>query len=324
MIEPLILHEDAAQAAALFARTTGGETVYRPLNEEEFYQTFIRSTDTVTKVNVCEKEGDTVLGFASGAINAGKAVGYITMIVVDRAHRRDGMGTRLLAALETELHKAAPIQSYEITFFNPVNLTWIVPGTPGHDHPNAPGIDVASDGYLFFKNNGYLDTVYQNSFYQPLAGFAIKPKIQARIDGLREHDLAVGYYDKERHFGMEELFDDLGNPLWKTEILGNIAREDGGDPVIIAHRGGKAVGFTGPIHVQESGRGYFAGIGIHSDYRAYGLGSVLFSVLCRSLKEIGASYMTLFTGETNPARYIYQSAGFKIVKTWADMEKKIK
>ena len=216
MIEPLILHEDAAQAAALFARTTGGETVYRPLNEEEFYQTFIRSTDTVTKVNVCEKEGDTVLGFASGAINAGKAVGYITMIVVDRAHRRDGMGTRLLAALETELHKAAPIQSYEITFFNPVNLTWIVPGTPGHDHPNAPGIDVASDGYLFFKNNGYLDTVYQNSFYQPLAGFAIKPKIQARIDGLREHDLAVGYYDKERHFGMEELFDDLGNPLWKT------------------------------------------------------------------------------------------------------------
>ena len=53
-------------------------------------------------------------------------------------------------------------------------------------------------------------------------------------------------------------------------------------------------------------------------------GGVLFSVLCRSLKEIGASYMTLFTGETNPARYIYQSAGFKIVKTWADMEKKIK
>ena len=34
--------------------------------------------------------------------------------------------------------------------------------------------------------------------------------------------------------------------------------------------------------------------------------------------------MTLFTGETNPARYIYQSAGFKIVKTWSDMEKVIK
>ena len=92
----------------------------------------------------------------------------------------------------------------------------------------------------------------------------------------------------------------------------------------IAVHNGKAVGFTGPIHVQESGRGYFAGIGVHSEYRKYGLGKALFSTLCKSLKEIGAGYMTLFTGETNPARYIYQSAGFKIVKTWSDMDKIIK
>ena len=56
MIEPLILREDAAQAAALFARTTGGETVYRPLSEDDFYDTFIKSTDTITKINLCEKE----------------------------------------------------------------------------------------------------------------------------------------------------------------------------------------------------------------------------------------------------------------------------
>ena len=73
----------------------------------------------------------------------------------------------------------------------------------------------------------------------------------------------------------------------------------------------------------ESGRGFFAGIGVHSEYRKYGLGKSLFSTLCQSLKDIGAGYMTLFTGETNPARRIYASAGFKIVKTWSDMQKDI-
>jgi len=43
-----------------------------------------------------------------------------------------------------------------------------------------------------------------------------------------------------------------------------------------------------------------------------------------SLKDLGAEFMTLFTGETNPARNIYETAGFKIVKTWADMKFEIK
>lgn len=69
----------------------------------------------------------------------------------------------------------------------------------------------------------------------------------------------------------------LAARIGKRLLWGNIAREDGGDPVIIAEHNGKAVGFTGPIHVQESGRGYFAGIGVHSEYRKYGLGKALFS-----------------------------------------------
>ena len=39
------------------------------------------------------------------------------------------------------------------------------------------------------------------------------------------------------------------------------------------------------------------------------------------LKERGARFMSLFTGETNRARSIYESAGFRIVKSWACMRK---
>lgn len=33
--------------------------------------------------------------------------------------------------------------------------------------------------------------------------------------------------------------------------------------------------------------------------------------------------MSLYTGDTNPARHIYESSGFKIVRTWANMRKEI-
>lgn len=316
---------DGVLAARLFNCCAECEFVHKKLSDADFAAQFITSSDRVTKINLAAKTDDgALLGFANGCIKKSADIGYITFVLVEKQYRRQGIAGALLAELERALADTAAITRYQIIFFNPIALTWIIPGTPGHDHPNAPGIDVASGAYLFFKNNGYLDSVFQNSFYLPLQNFTIKPDIQARIDALPEHELSICFYDPEKHFGIKELLDDLGSEDWKEIILGNLAREDGGDPVIIAEHNGKAVGFTGPIHVQESGRGYFAGIGVHSEYRKYGLGKALFSTLCKSLKDIGAGYMTLFTGETNPARYIYQSAGFKIVKTWSDMEKIIK
>lgn len=317
---------DAAQAAKLYNASAEGELVYKKLSEEAFVDTFMTGGDGITKLLLAAKaETGAISGFAGGCLVRGKAIAYITFVLVDEAYRRQGIGSALLAGLEQALLEAAemPLEKYQMIFFNPAALTWIVPGTAGHDHPNAPGVDVASDAYIFFKNQGYMDRVFQNSFYLPLAHFAVKPEVQAKMDALPEHDLSICFYDAEKHYGMEELFDNLGSEAWKEEILGNISRPDGGDPVIIAEHKGKAVGFTGPIRVQESGRGYFAGIGVHSDYRQYGLGKSLFSTLCLELKKIGAGYMTLFTGETNPARRIYSSAGFKIVKTWSDMEKSL-
>lgn len=317
---------DQEQARSLFNRSAQQETVYQTLSEPDFVRTFLTGTDAVTKINLIAKaETGAVAGFASGSLVQGRDIAYVTFVLVDPVHRRQGIGRQLLAELEKALAAEAKtsIVKYQMIFFNPAALTWVVPGTPGHDHPNAPGVDVASDAYIFFKNQGYLDRVFQNSFYLPLDRFVMKPEVQAKKDALPQHELSVCFYDPAKHYGMEELLDNLGSEDWKTEILGNLARPDGGDPVIIAEHKGRAVGFTGPIRVQESGRGYFAGIGVHSEYRQYGLGKVMFSTLCQSLKDIGAQYMTLFTGETNPARRIYQSAGFKIVKTWSDMEKSV-
>ena len=51
-----------------------------------------------------------------------------------------------------------------------------------------------------------------------------------------------------------------------------------------------------------------------------------FAALSRLLeaeKQVGARYMTLFTGTSNHARQMYRKAGFREVRTFAVMEKEL-
>ncbi len=298
--------------------------LHKKLDLETFNSKFIEVSDNIEKINCVCKEEEKVIGFGNACYKKGEEVGYITFILVQEEYIRRGIGSEILKALEEELKKNDKLKKLEIIFFNPINLEWIVPGTKGHDHPNAPGVDMSSPAYLFFKNTGFRDFATQNSYYRLLEGFAYTEKIEKRAAELSDKEITITYYDKEKHYDFEELFENLNTPLWTEAIMGNISKEDAGYPVLIVENKGKICGFTGPLMVQDSKRGYFAGIGIHSEYRKHGAGKVLFSALCRGLKDEGAHYMTLFTGETNPARNIYESAGFKIVRSWADMRKEIK
>ena len=85
-------------------------------------------------------------------------------------------------------------------------------------------------------------------------------------------------------------------------------------PVALA--GNTVAGFAGPVYPEPTGRGCFAGIGIAPQYQHRHLGKLLFFRLCAEEKRAGAVYMSLFTGVANPARRIYESAGFTSVRTF--------
>ena len=82
-------------------------------------------------------------------------------------------------------------------------------------------------------------------------------------------------------------------------------------------------GFTGPIYPEETGRGYFSGIGVAPQYEKQGLGTLLFYRLLQREKEAGAQYMSLFTGVNNRAKQIYLGAGFRVVRTFAVLRKEL-
>ncbi|MCI8401919.1 MAG: GNAT family N-acetyltransferase [Lachnospiraceae bacterium] len=318
--------EDTQAALELFnGCAASGEILYKPFADAESFEAFFLKRKEEGLKTVALIAADRT-AFASGCYMDGEEKGYISFVAVAPDQRRKGIGQEILRALEQGLSSASDerITKFEVIFFNPMNFTWVVPGTDGHDHPNAPGVDVGSMGYLFLKNCGYRDFAYQNSYHIDLSDYQFSKDMERRIASLKEKGIEITYYDGEKHSGLEELMDSFGNPLWKKEVLENAALPGGGDPLLIVNWNGKAMGFTGPLSVQESGRGFFCGIGVHKDCRGNGAGKALFAYLCAGLKDMDARFMTLFTGETNPARNIYEAAGFHIVRTWADMRKELK
>ena len=322
MIRPMD-SQDVEAAAALWNRAAESRDIlHKPLALDKFRQKFVEAGPGEVKHNLVAETDGRVIGFGSAYHRPGADLGYVTFVLVDPAHRRQGIGGRILSALEARLRESPTLTKIHLNFFNPVNLEWFIPGTPGHDHPNARGVDARSPALPFFLANGYVETARQYSYYRLLEGFEFSPKIAERARALAERGTTVTYYDPAVHYGLNELFDDLGNEDWREKVMSDV-NSSNPHPLRIVQREGRVGGFAGPLYVQESGRGYFAGIGIHSEFRGGGAGSVLFSALCQGLKEMGATFMSLFTGKNNVARTIYESAGFEVVHEWACMRKEL-
>lgn len=299
-----------------------GEILYAAMDPDTFRDSLSCRTEGIRTVNLLEKDGH---AFASGCLDKNSGKLFVTMVLVEEKRRRQGKGKEILSVLEhlLEEEKECPDTKtiFELSFFNPVTLTWEVPGLHGVTHPNAPGVDVGGMAYLFFKNCGYREFALQNSYYLNLKDFAYPERIRERKDGLAQEGVTFQTYDRRHHQGMETMLQEFGNPIWEREISKEPDPGHGGRPILVPVQGGQVLGFTGPLSVEPGGRGYFAGIAVSAGARGKGLGKLLFYELCRGLQGQGASYMTLFTGENNPARNIYEEAGFRIVRSWSDMRK---
>lgn len=298
---------------------TNGDVVFKPINNDVFEKMFLQ-TKNYEQVSVClgDDNGVAAYGFANFAKDA--IVAYITYIGVRKDMARNGLGKTVLDQLEQKLIETNPaLEKIELVFYNPCQLSWFIPNAAPHDHPGAPGVDMDSAAYSFFSKNGYVDYAIQNAYYLPLEKYEYPADIAARMEGLKDKGIEICYYDNDKNFGFPEFFDNIKNEGWRKQVLSQLDKD-----IVIASDGGKVVGYTGPLTVSPEGRGMFCGIGVHTEYRQHGIGKILFASLCKGLSEKGAGYMSLFTGTTNPARFIYEGAGFNIVRTFADMRKVIR
>lgn len=299
------------------------DILFKEMDENEIESKFFTCTSDYDIITLIAIEKNEIIGFASGTYVRNTEVAYLTCILVNMLNRRHHIGTKLLQLMENEFSKNEQIKRIDVSFFNPVHLEWFIPATLSCDHPNAPGVDINSSYYALMHKNSYFDFAIQNAYYLCLKDYQYSHDIEEKREKLKILGINITKYDPKKHSGFDELFRDLKSEHWEKEINHNIHDENLKYPVLIIEKDGLIYGFAGPLKVQKSGRGYFAGIGVHSSLRGQGAGSVLFASLCMELKKMNALYMSIFTGINNKARHIYETEGFRCVKTWANMRKEI-
>ncbi len=267
-------------------------------------------------------DGDRLVGIASGTEGISRACGYLSFLCVQPGYRRRGIGAHLLELLENILTACPGVTKLEVVFHNPVHLPWFIPGTDGDWHPCLPGVDMGSGLYLLLKRRGWRDFAVQNAYHRRLAGYTDPPALAERRAALLAEGIGLTLYDPAMHRGLPELFENIRNPGWAAQVLAHTDR-----PIVVAvdnRAGGLVVSYTGPLSVDGTpGRGNFCGIGTRTDYRGRGIGTLVFCEMCHRHAAAGANFMSLYTGENNPARNIYEAAGFRIARTFADMRKEV-
>ncbi|MDA3931349.1 MAG: GNAT family N-acetyltransferase [Tenericutes bacterium] len=291
---------DLSELYTFYKHYTTHKTKLVLLDDEEFYQKLIEEKIVFSSNN------DHLDGFLTCCIEGKKA--YISLICGEEKIVLD-----LLNSFEEYLVESKIFEIW-IHFFNPVKLAWYPKANVVH--PGIQGVVLNSELYNIYHKLGYKDHSIQQTYYQDITNFDMSKHKKKNCD------FKIEFYNSKLHKGLIDFAKNIGVKAWHDEIIHNQSL-DKPLPLLVALDGDNVIGFTGPIRAERNSRGYFAGIGIIENYRRMGIGNALFLRLCEELKNIGAKYMTFFTGTQNPARYIYLNAGFKVVETFVTMNKKL-
>jgi ribosomal protein S18 acetylase RimI-like enzyme len=335
--------KDIGQVVALFNKSCeSGEVVYSPLSECVFEQDFMKSNMHIFVAD----NGSKIAGFVHGAQKDvflpgqthENTPGYLTLIFVDKAYRRQGIGKKLTEML-ADTFSASGKKSVACSESNPLHLSWRIPGTLGHDHNKAPGVDENCAGYGFLQKIGFEAAHHEIAMYMDLKDYVWPENMTQARERLLAEGIYTGRYDAKLGYEFDGMCDRVGSEYWRHVLQMETAawqkgvpcedpdlwpdgiRPAGPRPILAATYENHIVGFTGPVDRQKSGRGWFTGICVDPNFGRRSIGEVLFHLLMQEFVNEGAAFTTLFTGLENHAQRIYARAGLRIVCNFAVMEK---
>lgn len=306
-----------------------GETLLRPFSEEYFRQKFL-DADCYEPALLCvSTEEGRLTGFIAGARkhaflnneNEQNTPGYITLLMVSPSARHRGVGSALLSQLEDSF-RAIGKTRLDVSSLSPIDLNWLIPGTPAHEHNNMPGIDEACPGYGFLTHKGYTPFVREVAMYLNLESYRKSELVEQKRASLAREGITAGLYDPAENCEWDGMCDRVGSEYWR-KVLKDELSSPAPRPILAARTNGHIVGFTGPVDVEKSGRGWFTGICTDPLYEQRGIATVLFNDLMNEFIRVGAKYSSLFTGTENHAQRLYLKTGFRPAKTFAMLKKEL-
>lgn len=345
-VRPLVRQDVPALITLWNQCVQEGEVLYAPMDEHLWQFKFVQTAGCDPQLLLTAEENGAPVGFIHGVApgtfpGSRPQIGYLTVMLVDKRRRGQGIGKALLRELSRRLREKGAVKLM-VSSLNPVNLSWRIPGTPGHDHNNMPGVDQDCAGAGFFASQGFEKLHEEVAMYRSLAQYQPPADLQARQEALRRQGIETGVYDWRAHCGFDAMCDRVGSDYWRDVLRTEIAAWESGRPnqdprffaddetppkaprpLLTATANGQIVGFTGPVDKQKSGRGWFTGICTDPTYGGRGIATVLFTLLMQAFAQEGAAFSTLFTGTENHAQKIYLAAGMRPVRHFMLMSKSL-
>ncbi len=224
--------------------------------------------------------------------------------------------SELITAFEAHVIKQG-VTSIQISFRSLIKKPFYV--CQNDIHVNAQGLLVNSPYQPIFLSHGYKITSYQSTYHMALEHYQLPLDLKDIMLNQSDHMIKVGFYDPT--YNIKYLIDNMHNPDFANALLSNLDRLEP-RPLLVGVKDHQVIGFAGPLSVLN-GQGRFQGISVLPDFQGLKVGKVLFNLMCHHLKDMGATYITLFTGDDNPARFLYEQTGFVKKHTFTMLKKEL-
>lgn len=232
-------------------------------------------------------------------------IGYITLLAVDAAVQKQGIGAKLLAHMEQYLQsrgrKKVMVSSYAPNYF-----------TPGVDVNAYPG------GLQFFLKHGYQEVYRPLSMECPLQNLRVPDWVQARQAELAREGVMIETYRPELIPALFEFLKQEFVGEWQRfarEAIGRIESGDAPDRVWIAHERGQVIGFS---HYEQE---RFGPIGVSVSERGRGIGQALLYRTLSAMRQRGLHIAYFMWSDDRTAERLYNEAGFVESRRFALLRK---
>ncbi|MBT3342319.1 MAG: GNAT family N-acetyltransferase [Gemmatimonadetes bacterium] len=306
-----------------------GDVLLKPITAEAFAVTFEQNPSYDGAFDFVAEVNGHVVGWISGIAKKvflpkethQNTPGFLTVLFVDAGHRRQGIGTALLKTLKAAFRQDGK-QRLACLPTNPIDLGWTIPDTPGHDHNNAPGVDLDGPLHPFLQSAGFADGAVEVAMYLDLSRYEWAPAVSQLQEKLLAEGIQTGRYNTSLNCNFDRMCDRVGSEYWRSVLQEETAKPDP-RPILAAIHEGYIVGFTGPVDKEASGRGWFTGICTDPEFEQRGIATVLFNLLMQEFVEVGAQFSTLFTGDSNHAQRLYARTGFDVRRRFVMMQQEL-
>lgn len=233
--------------------------------------------------------------------------GFISVMFVDPAMQKKGIGGALLEKAEADL-RALGVKRITLGAYSP---NYFFPGIDGENYPAAQS---------FFEAHGYVQGEVSFSMRKDLHGFRKTKEMVAREVELQRQGFSLKAFDHRYTLKLLTFARDEFGGGWKRNILISLRQGLAQENILlVTDPADDVVGFA--MRMIDGNPMRFGPIGISEKVRNYGIGGILFDAMQWEMAKRGVYHLYFVTTDI-PGRRFYERHGLEVFRTFHAYDKR--